>query len=851
MVKKHAVLPQYRRNTATGAYDIRLGKACMTIMSITGISSGPAARSVRRWIPSLALVIAGTVLTVTSTLAAPLAGTVIRAQALASYDLAGSAGPEKVSSNTVIAIIQPVRALALTQDNNLPRPAASTVTFAHVLTNKGNVAENYIFAVDQTGCTTPNLGFQAAPALYVDVNGNGIADPNDRKLTLGASAALSLAPGESADVLLQVQVPLAANGGRSCVRLVATAEAGKWGATPISAQNLDTVLITSNASVVLTKSVNYSGLAVPGSTVLTYTVTANNIGNNDAVPTDTVPTPGSILVDGRPRALVMIRDKVPAGTQYVAGSLQTAVAGALRLFRLASDAPFSYHSEPAPVMGIASGRDDSSAVEVAIGLPVSLPRNASVSMGFRARLLATAGAEIKNTAWSDFNDGASPAESGSNTVTVHATSGALGLSKAASVPVVNIDAHGVVDGTATVRFQLLARNFGTDTLARFALTGKVILDNGGGSGVAHDAVQNGTEPALTDIPLSLTNCAGTVYSATTSAADGSFSLNLTGVPANQVVCMVQTLPGNYTPVSANSGNAPGVVTTTTSRSTTLRFTPAAYTNYSGVVLGNVTVSSLTSDGEQQTTPGYAVTYSHLYTAGSAGSVRFATTDNPSPVGLVWSSVIYRDVNCNGVLDSSDNLLTAPVTVTAGQRMCLLNRVLSPAGAPSGAKDITTLSATETWSVPTLTPGSQSNVMQNTDTTKVGIGGLTLLKEVRKLSANCPVDAKASTDDLTPYALAGSTRPGDSLEYRLTYVNNTAAPVTDIKLNDSVPAFTLFKGALCLSWPKSISDCTVAQQPALDAPSGSIVWVMLDNSTSSVGLQPLDSGTVSFCVKVQQ
>ena len=464
MVKKHTVLPQYRRNTATGAYGIRLGKACMTIMSITGISSGPAAQSVRRWIPSLALVIAGTVLTVTSTLAAPLAGTVIRAQALASYDLAGSAGPEKVSSNTVIAIIQPVRALTLTQDNNLPRPAASTVTFAHVLTNKGNVAENYIFAVDQTGCTTPNLGFQAAPALYVDVNGNGIADPNDRKLTLGASAALSLAPGESANVLLQERVPLAANGGRSCVRLVATAEAGKWGATPISAQNLDTVLITSNASVVLTKSVNYSGLAVPGSTVLTYTVTANNIGNNDAGPTDTVPTPGSILVDGRPRALVMIRDKVPTGTQYVAGSLQTAVAGALRLFRLASDAPFSYHSEPAPVMGIASGRDDSSAVEVAIGLPVSLPRNASVSMGFRARLLATAGAEIKNTAWADFNDGASPAESGSNTVTVHATSAALGLSKAASVPVVNMDAHGVVDGTATVRFQLLARNFGTNTL---------------------------------------------------------------------------------------------------------------------------------------------------------------------------------------------------------------------------------------------------------------------------------------------------------------------------------------------------------------------------------------------------
>jgi hypothetical protein len=167
------------------------------------------------------------------------------------------------------------------------------------------------------------------------------------------------------------------------------------------------------------------------------------------------------------------------------------------------------------------------------------------------------------------------------------------------------------------------------------------------------------------------------------------------------------------------------------------------------------------------------------------------------------------------------------------------------------KDFTTLSATETWSLPTLTPGSQSNVMQNTDTTKVGLGGLTLLKEVRKLSANCPLDAKASTDDLTPYVLAGSIKAGDSLEYRLTYINNTAAPMTAIKLYDSVPAFTLFKGAMCLSWPRSISDCTVAQQPATDAASGSILWVMLDTTTASNGLQPLDSGTVSFCVKVQQ
>ena len=425
-----------------------------------------AGRMLLAWAWGMALTCVACMFAATSSFAAPpAAGTVITAQAQASYGVPGGTSVEVIYSNPVIAIIRPVEALKLTPDNNFQRPAASSVYFSHVLANIGNVTSTYSFSIDSTGCATPNLGFQSAPGLYVDVNGNGFADAGDRKLTVGATGVLTLIAGESANLVLQAQLPLAPNGGKSCARLVATADV-----SASNAQSLDTVVVTSNALLVLNKSVTYTGLAIPGVSMLNYTINANNIGNSAAKPSATLPTASTILVDGLPRAVVLIRDPVPAGAQYVAGSLYTAVPGALRLFRLASDAPFSYHSEPAPVGGVPTGRDDSTAIEVAIGITQNLPPNTSVSMEFQARLLNSAGALIDNTAWANFNDGASPAESVSNTAGVKTTSEIIGLSKAAGVPVANVDANGSADGTATVRFQLKARNFGTGTLYKVGMS---------------------------------------------------------------------------------------------------------------------------------------------------------------------------------------------------------------------------------------------------------------------------------------------------------------------------------------------------------------------------------------------
>ena len=387
----------------------------------------------------------------------------------------------------------------------------------------------------------------------------------------------------------------------------------------------------------------------------------------------------------------------------------------------------------------------------------------------------------------------------------------------------------------------------TNTYGGLALSGRVIIDTGVGSGTAHDGIQNGAEPGQPGVTVNLTDCGSTVYSSTTSAGDGSFTLSLTGAPSGVQACVVQVVPPSFSAVSANVGTTAGSYSATTA---TLKFTPASNTGYSGIVLGNVPMSTFTADGAQQTSPGQAVVYAHSYVAATAGSVSFSTTNSPTPAGLIWTSTLFLDPNCHGVLDGTEALLTGPVSVIAGQQVCVLNKVMTPAGAANGAQDVTVVSASELWTV--LSPsGTQSRVLKDTDITNVGASGLSLIKEVRK-TVTCPADAATSLGNTSAYAVSGIAKPGDLLEYRLRYTNSTAAPMTAIVLHDQVPTYTRFQSALCLSTPPvGNSGCSVSQQPALNATTGALAWTLSDSSSSPIGLQPLGAGAVSFCVQVQQ
>ena len=390
----------------------------------------------------------------------PLAGSIISSKATASYGLPGSIESMTTYSNVVEAIVQPVESFTLIQNNSFTRPAASIVTFPHTLTNIGNTVVAYTFNVDTVGCSGPNIGFANSVSLYLDVNGNGGIDSIDHQLPFGSKGVVSLSPGESTSLLLQGALPLASDGETSCIRLRVGSDS-----TGRQESNVDTVRISKNAAIVLSKTVNYSGTAQAGKTVLNYSVVASNIGNTNAVPAPNAPDASTILVNGIPTALIVIRDVMPNGLQYVPGTLHTDISGAVRLFRRAGDPLFSYHAESTPGLGW----DDATAIEVAIGIPSNLSPNTTVSFDFQASLLLNAPPQVKNTAFSDYYDGSRVVEITSNVSSIKINSQVLGLAKSASMPRGNVDSVGAFDGTATVRFLILAHNYGSEPLYEVAV----------------------------------------------------------------------------------------------------------------------------------------------------------------------------------------------------------------------------------------------------------------------------------------------------------------------------------------------------------------------------------------------
>ncbi|QNK73192.1 OmpA family protein [Variovorax sp. PAMC28562] len=416
-----------------------------------------------RWRKVGAALIAGAALLIGSALvqAAPApGGAVIRNVATGTYVPTGFAQTETISSNAVIATVLSVEALTLTQDQSVTRPPAAVVTLSHLLTNTGNVASSYALNLsnDGVGCTPDTLDLSSL-RIVRDSNNNGVVDSSDPVIALNSTGALLLQPGQTVALLVQGTVPTVGVG-NACLALVVTTTLQR-----LSAVNHDVVTVGNVAVISITKSAAYPGLVIPGTTRIDFAVSGANIGSQDAQPSSVAaPTNTPVLVNGAPTALVLVRDLVPAGTQYIVGSLQSAAANSTKLYRLSGDAPFSYRTA-----------EDASAIEVAIGIATPVVRNASFVMQFGVKVNASLTGDIRNTAQSYYNDAISPTAATSNTVVIASMQARIGVAKAASSPKVNRGADGQLDGTATVRFSVNIRNYGTvplyDVLAPDVLEG--------------------------------------------------------------------------------------------------------------------------------------------------------------------------------------------------------------------------------------------------------------------------------------------------------------------------------------------------------------------------------------------
>ena len=243
-----------------------------------------------------------------------------------------------------------------------------------------------------------------------------------------------------------------------------------------------------------------------------------------------------------------------------------------------------------------------------------------------------------------------------------------------------------------------------------------------------------------------------------------------------------------------------------------------------VVAGGVNVFQ--PDGAQTGMPGTVVSYPHTFNAGLAGTVSFSTSAVAIPAVPGWTQTIYRDTDCNGVINGAEGSapLTGPIAVNAGDVVCIVVRDSIPATAPYNAQNAISVNATFN--------GSQ--VITRHDTTTVGSAagaGLVLAKSVRNVTLG------------TGAGTANTARPGDVLEYTITYTNTSSGTVNAIVITDATPAFTTYLSASCgAPLPATLTGCAVTAQPAVNG-AGSVVWT-LGGSLLSNG-----SGAVLYQVKV--
>lgn len=361
-------------------------------------------------------------------------------------------------------------------------------------------------------------------------------------------------------------------------------------------------------------------------------------------------------------------------------------------------------------------------------------------------------------------------------------------------------------------------NFGL--INAVSISGKVFQDTGDGGGTANDGILNGAETGIPNVEVKLTDSTGgVIYDTTKTDGAGRFILLIpNSVPAGAQLVVKETNPQGYISINGTVGNTGG---TYSRAQDTITFNYTLGMNYTNLYFADVPLSKLEADNQQTVLPGQTAYYMHQFIAGSAGFVNFVISQQPTPSLPGWTQVLFKDDNCNSTVDSSETVITSPIYLTAGQTLCIIVRDFVPINAPPNANNRITVSAVFTYAgtSPLITTTNS-----RTDITVVGTpsnAGLVLTKEVDKATA----------------------LPGEILTYKISYINNSRAAITNVVIYDSTPNYTTFVSATNSVPPPNISNILITHP----APGGvgQIKWIFTGE------LLPNSSGNVYYKVKIAE
>lgn len=358
------------------------------------------------------------------------------------------------------------------------------------------------------------------------------------------------------------------------------------------------------------------------------------------------------------------------------------------------------------------------------------------------------------------------------------------------------------------------------------LSGQMFLDNGQGSGTAHDALLNGSEIGSSSAILEILDDLGVVLATPGVAADGTWSYALAGSYSGALT--IRAIPSNgYRAISEATTGLPGLVNADP-HDGAFTFTPDAFGNQIGLNIGLLQTPTLTQDQVTTVGQGQIVTLAHEYTATSDGNVTFSYSGSTSVPTGAFSAALYRDLGCDG---SIDDPIAGPIAVSAGQTVCIQSRVSAGSGAGQGSR--------HTYQIVASTAFSETTVVTSaSNSDEVTVAAQSGQVELTKTVVNETQGSDEGTSNLG--------RGGDSLLYRIYLENTSSAPVGNINIYDQTPPYTSLSEPI--ADPQTVAPnltCNLVD-PSVNVASyeGTIAW------TCSGTLTPGDTGLVQFRVGIR-